>query len=113
NPVASFLLGLPASGNLGLGQRLALERRYFATFVQDDWKISRKLTLNVGFRYDVEMGPIERYNRQVYFDFGTVAPLTQQAGYSSPGALHFTGANTRAPENTYWHEFGPRFGYAY
>jgi hypothetical protein len=113
SPVASFLLGLPASGNLGLGQRLALERRYFATFVQDDWRISRKLTLNLGFRHDIELAPTERYNRQVYLDLRTIAPLTQQAGYRSPGALHFTDADTRASEDTYWHEFGPRVGYAY
>jgi hypothetical protein len=113
NPVASFLLGLPASGNLGLGQRLALERRYVAGFIQDDWKVSRKLTLNFGFRYDIEIGPLERYNRQVFFNFGAIAPLTQQAGLSSPGALQFTDGSTRAPENTYWHELGPRFGYAY
>jgi hypothetical protein len=113
NAVASFLLGLPASGNLGLGQRLALERRYFGAFIQDDWKVSRKLTLNLGFRQDVELAPIERYNRQVYFNFGAIAPLTQQAGYNSPGALQFVNGSTRAPEDTYWHQFGPRFGYAY
>jgi hypothetical protein len=111
--VASFLLGLPVSGNIGLGQRLGLERRYAAWFVQDDWKVTRKLTLNLGFRQDLELASTERYNRQAYLDLGTVAPLTQQAGLNSAGALRFTDNNTRAPENTYWHEFGPRFGFAY
>ncbi len=113
NSVASFLLGVPASANLGLGERLALERRYFAWFYQDDWKVTRKLTLNLGFRYDVELPPTERYDRQVYFNFPTVAPLVQQAGLNAPGALRFVNGSTRAPIDTYWHEYGPRFGYAY
>src|SRR5262249_19147109 len=113
NPVASFLLGLPASGNLGTGQRLALERQYLAMFVQDDWKVSRKLTLNLGFRYEIEFPPTERYNRQAYFNFGAVAPLTRQAGYNTAGALQFTDAATRSVYNTYWKQLGPRFGYAY
>jgi len=111
--VASFLLGLPASGNMGLGQRLALERRYAAWFIQDDWKVTRKLTLNLGFRHDIEIPSTERYNRQVYLDLGAVAPITQQAGLNSPGALRFTDDNTRTPEAVYWRQFGPRFGYAY
>jgi hypothetical protein len=111
--VASFLLGLPASGNLGLGQRLALERRYAAWFVQDDWKVSRKLTLNLGFRQDFEIPSTERYNRQAYLDLGAVAPMVQQAGLNTPGALRLTDNGTRTPEDTYWHQFGPRFGLAY
>ena len=111
--VASFLLGLPASGNMGLGQRLALERRYIALFVQDDWKVTRRLTLNLGFRYDIEVPSTERYNRQVYLDLGTVAPITKQAGLNSPGALQFTNNGVRTPEAVYWRQFGPRFGYAY
>jgi hypothetical protein len=113
NDTASFLLGLPASGNMGLGQRLALERRYAAFFVQDDWKVTRKLTLNLGFRQDIELASTERFNRQAYLDLAAIAPLTQQAGLNAPGALRFTDNNTRAPEDTYWRQFGPRFGFAY
>jgi hypothetical protein len=111
--VASFLLGLPSSANMGLGQRMALERRYGAWFVQDDWKISRRLTLNLGFRQDVEVPSTERYNRQVYLDLNAVAGLTTQAGLNSPGALRFTDNNTRTPEAIYWRQFGPRAGFAY
>jgi hypothetical protein len=113
NTVASFLLGLPTSGSMGLGERLALERRYFGLFLQDDWKVTRKLTLNLGLRYEVEFAPTERYNRQSYFDFSTVAPITQQAGLNSPGVLRLTDGNIRAPESTYWRQWGPRFGFAY
>src|SRR5215471_18973123 len=113
NTVASFLLGLPASGSMGIGERLALERRYFGLFLQDDWKVTRKLTLNLGLRYEVELAPTERFNRQSYLDFSAVAPIVQKAGLNLPGALHLTDASTRAPENTYWRQWGPRFGFAY
>ncbi|HYM09108.1 MAG TPA: carboxypeptidase regulatory-like domain-containing protein, partial [Bryobacterales bacterium] len=113
NTVASFLLGIPSSGSMGLGEHLALERRYFGWFFQDDWKLTRKLTLNLGLRYDLELGPTERYNRQSYFDFAAVAPIAQAAGVNVPGALHLTDDKTRAPEQTYWREWGPRFGFAY
>jgi len=96
NTVASFLLGMPTSGSMGLGQRLALERKYAAVYVLDDWNATRKLTLNVGMRYDVEMGPTERFDRQTYLDLEAVAPLTRQAGLQSPGALRFTNGSTRA-----------------
>ena len=111
--VASFLLGVPSAGTMGLGLRLALERRYVGGFVQDDWKVSRKLTLNLGMRYEVEIPPTERFNNQSYFNFTAVAPALQQAGLNYAGALAPTTSQVRSPMNTYMHEFGPRFGYAY
>src|SRR5216684_2486091 len=113
NDVATLLLGLPSSGTMGLGQRQALERRYAGLFLQDDWKITRKLTLNLGMRYDIELAPTERFNRQTYFDFVAVAPIVKQAGLNARGALQFTDSKRRAPEDTYWRQFGPRFGLAY
>src|SRR5713101_2700473 len=113
NTIASFLLGMPNSGSMGLGQRLALERKYAAVYVLDDWKATRKLTLNIGMRYDVELGPTERFDRQTYLDLAAVAPLTKQAGLQSPGALRFTNSSTRAPQDRYLRQLGPRFGFAY
>jgi Carboxypeptidase regulatory-like domain len=113
NDIASMLLGLPSAATMGQSAHLALERRYVAGFVQDDWKVTRRLTLNLGFRYEVEIPPTERYNLQSYFDFGAIAPLVQQAGLNAQGALHPTDASVRSPMDTYTHEFGPRFGYAY
>src|SRR5260370_6990414 len=64
-------------------------------------------------RYDIELAPTERFNRQTYFDFAAVAPLVKQAGLNAQGALQFTDSKRRAPEDTYWKQFGPRFGMAY
>jgi len=113
NDVASFLLGLPASGTMGQSLYLSLQRKYVAGFVHDNWKVTRTFTLNLGFRYEVEVPPTERYNNQVYFDFHALAPLVTQAGLTNPGALRPTDSKQRYPMNTYWHEFGPRFGFAW
>jgi hypothetical protein len=113
NDVASFLLGLPASGTMGQGLYLSLERRYAAGFIQDNWKLTRTLTLNLGFRYEIEYPPTDRYNHQAYFDYNAVAPIVQQAGLNTPGALVPVNNQTRSPSNTYYHQFGPRFGFAW
>jgi hypothetical protein len=113
NYIASFLLGLPSSGTMGQGLYLALQRKYWAGFVQDRWKLTRTLTLNLGFRYEVEVPPTERHNYQSYFDFRAMAPIVQQAGLNNPGALLPVTSQMRSPENTYYRQVGPRFGFAW
>ena len=113
NDVASFLLGLPSSGTMGQALYLALERRYVAGFVQDRWKVTRTFTLNPGLRYEVEFPPTERHNYQSYFGFNALAPIVQQAGLNNPGALVPVTSQQRSPESTYFHQFGPRLGFAW
>ena len=67
--VASFLLGYPFSGSIGRGERLALEQKYAGFFFHDDWKVTSKLTLNLGIRYNLEFGPTERFNRESWLDW--------------------------------------------
>src|SRR5260370_22805215 len=98
---------------MGQALYLALERRYAAGFVQDRWKVTRTLTLNPGFRYEVELPPTERHNYQSYFNFTAIAPIVQQAGLNNPGALVPVSTRQRSPENTYFHQFGPRLGFAW
>ena len=50
--LASFLFGIPTGGNIDVNSSYAQQSRYFAAFVQDDWKIARRLTINLGVRYD-------------------------------------------------------------
>src|SRR5205823_4466317 len=52
--MASALLGAPSGGSFGYTSPLSLESQYIAGFVQDAWKISKRLTLNLGLRYDLE-----------------------------------------------------------
>jgi hypothetical protein len=71
-------------------------------FAQDDWRITKKLTLNLGLRWDLYTAPVEIDNRQANFDITT-------------GALLVAGENgaSRALVNTNYRNFGPRVGFAY
>ena len=111
--VASFLLGYPFSGSIGIGERLALQQKYAGFFFQDDWKVASKLTLNLGIRYSLEFGPTERFNRQSWFDENAIAPIVQKLQLPYRGALRFTGDNTRVPKDLYLKQWSPRFGFAY
>ena len=83
-------------------------------FIQDNWRITAKLTLNLGFRYDVETPRTERYNQMTWFDPNAASPITVP-GLNLHGAVEFAGMNGNPREefNTYWGQIGPRFGFAY
>ena len=103
--VANFLLGYQP-GFIGRGTPggpYTLKSREIAFFVQDDWKVSSDLTLNLGLRYDLFTAPIERFDRQSNFD-----PATGRitiAGKSAPLG--------RDLANNDKNNFGPRIGFAY
>jgi outer membrane receptor protein involved in Fe transport len=112
--VASLLLGLPASANTTLRTDTSASLRYYAGFVQDDWKITPKFTLNLGLRWDYE-GPItDRYNVLSNFDPGIQSPL-QVPGLSLRGGLVYPGSGglDRGVSERQFSGWQPRFGYAY
>ncbi len=62
--IASLLLGTPANGFIDWNDSTYQTRPYFAIYVQDDWKLSPRLNLNLGIRYDVQIAWLERFNRR-------------------------------------------------
>jgi len=116
--MATYLLGTVGSGSLVYKDSVARYQLYNALFFQDDWRVSRKLTVNFGLRLEMETGFRERYDRQSTFDPTAVSPLSAkvQAGLGRPlyGAVEFAGLNN-APRNLWatTHNFGPRTGIAY
>src|SRR5215471_1576900 len=70
-------------------------------FIQDNWRVTPKLTLNFGFRYDVETPRTERYDQMTYFD-PAAAPITAP-GLNLRGAVAFAGmhGNPRTEFDTY------------
>jgi hypothetical protein len=129
--LASFLLGLPTDGLITRIASISESSKYIALFAQDDWKVSRKLTVNLGLRYELERPTTERFNRANQgFDFGAANPIqaAAQANYaknpipeipanafSVRGGLLFAGVNgvPRGTWRTDTHTFMPRIGLAY
>lgn len=106
NAFASFLLGAVSSANRGINPLSSGFRQpQHAFYAMDDWKVTPKLTLNAGLRWEIIPPFFERTGRVSYIDLTTPNP---DAG-NLPGALVF-GKN---PSTTYWKEFGPRLGFAY
>jgi hypothetical protein len=124
NPFASLLLGLPSGGDTTHDPSVASSSSYYAIYVQDDWKITRRLTLNLGLRWDVEIPRTERFNKLSYWDPSLPSPLQGLVSASAcaacgdlRGQMVFTGTPAsqfgRRQAPTEWKDFGPRMGFAY
>jgi len=116
NAYASYLLG--AVNSSGISQNAIGETggRYkgYAAYVQDDFKVSTRLTLNLGLRWDL-MGPFKEVNNLMSF-FDPNLPNPAVGGRL--GALNFAGTGTNhcncsTPADTHYKNFGPRLGAAY
>ncbi|MBC8164863.1 MAG: TonB-dependent receptor, partial [Bryobacteraceae bacterium] len=83
---------------------------YWAWYVQDDWRVSDRLTLNAGFRWEAELPRRVDGDRQNSFDRSAVNPVS-----GTPGVVTFSGKNgvPRQAFNTDLNNFGPRLGLAY
>jgi len=128
--LASLLLGIPA-GEMRRTATLAEQDRWFGIYIHDDWRVTRKLTLNMGVRYEYETPVTERYNRSVaQYAFDQPSPIEAQARanyarapipelpasqFRVPGGLTFVGVN--GGPRAYWkgekNNFMPRIGLAY
>jgi hypothetical protein len=114
---ASFLLGTGASGNLLQGwKNVASASTYHGFYIQDDWRLSTKLTLNLGVRYDFDVPRTERYNRMNWFDPAAPSPLNNTPGFSAlTGGVRFVGVdgNPRRQFDGDYNNVAPRIGLAY
>ena len=113
--VADMLLGLASSGSVVIPSQLAITTGYNAGYAQDDWRITSKLTLNLGARYEYEPGVHERNNHySVGFDQTVVSPLAATSGVPTVGGIRFAGTNgyptTTGNMGSKW---SPRVGAAY
>jgi hypothetical protein len=110
--IASLLLGLPAAGNVSFGAPFALNAHYYAAFVQDDVRVSPRVTLNLGVRYEYESGLGEANDQfTVGFDRDRPFPI-QVPGLTLRGGLMYAGVDgypTRQsdPDRA---KYGPRVG---
>lgn len=84
--IAAFLLGTPTTGSGSTASQIdnainySVQSVYHGFFFHDDWRVTPKLTLNLGLRYELEGGLTERFNRiQRGFDLTTVSPIDAAA----------------------------------
>ncbi|MBI5084740.1 MAG: TonB-dependent receptor [Acidobacteria bacterium] len=117
NEFASFLLGYPSGGSVDRNIDPAYRSHYYSLFVQDDYKLSRNLTVNLGLRWDYESPAKERFNRMVRaFDRNVASPIASQVkGLDlKGGVVYATGDGVSAmafdPKRM---NFQPRVGFAW
>ena len=125
NSIASALLGYPNAGNARYIQLPFYSQHYIAPWVQDDWKITKDLTLNLGLRWDFMTPQQDRFNRMDgAFNYSVVNPVSASIplGTAALGnATTLTGGQTFAgvngvPRGAYYTNMlnlQPRMGFAY
>jgi outer membrane receptor protein involved in Fe transport len=103
NAIADFLLGYARGAELS-NVHVTNQRRYaYAFFVQDDWRVSPRLTLNLGLRYDFMTPSYDQNNEMANFD-----PATASLVFASDGSLE-----DRTLVQPDRNNFGPRLGFVY
>jgi hypothetical protein len=117
NSIASLLLGAPGAGNIDYNAFPIYLWPYYSPWIQDDWKVTRKLTLNLGLRWDLN-GPIrERFDHENRgFDPNAVNPISSKlSGLTVKGGIGFVGinGNPRTPWDWDKNNIQPRAGFAY
>jgi hypothetical protein len=114
NAIASLLLGTGTGDEIQNYKDVATQSFYTAEYLQDDWRATPRLTLNLGVRYDLDTPRTERYNRMNYFDPTAASPLdTLVPGLA--GGLVFVGTpgHSRHQYNMDINNLAPRIGFAY
>ena len=129
--LAAFLLGIPTANAttsiIDNPTEYNVNTNYHSVFFQDDWRLNRKITLNLGLRYELESAVREAQNR-IVIGFDTVStnplnatvqtnftasPPTSVPAFTALGGLLFANDNQRANQSTDKNNFQPRAGVSY
>jgi hypothetical protein len=113
---ASFLVGQIDKGSFTqyIQSEFGARFRAISPYIQDNWKVNSKLTLDLGLRYDYFPTVREIHNAESFFNPTLTNPVS-----GGLGALQYTGygnantCNCSTPVNDYWKNYGPRLGLAY
>ncbi|HZT28941.1 MAG TPA: carboxypeptidase regulatory-like domain-containing protein [Bryobacteraceae bacterium] len=107
---ASFLIGQANQASLQNLDSIPSHASYWAAYLQDDYRVGNRLTLNLGLRWEVEMPRYVDHNRMNAFDRNSINPVS-----GTPGIVTFAGVNgvPRTAFDPNYANVGPRFGFAY
>ncbi|MGA8632859.1 MAG: TonB-dependent receptor, partial [Terracidiphilus sp.] len=111
DPYADFLLGYVQSWSAGVTPTYYGRLKSPAFFVQDDWKVTPKMTVNLGVRWEGRTGWSDRTNNERAFDPTITNPAT-----AAPGAMWYASTHTNGRtqlQQDQWNNWLPRVGVAY
>jgi hypothetical protein len=117
--LASALLGWGSGGQVSIDFPTAQSSGYFGTYVNDDWRVSRRLTVNLGLRYDFDIPRTDRFNRINWMDLSAPSPIADVPSLKAifpnglMGVMRFADNNHRTPYDGDYNNVQPRVGFAY
>ena len=116
--LASALLGWGSGGVVSIDYSTAQSAGYFGTYLNDDWRLTRRLTLNLGLRYDFDIPRTDRFNRINWLDLNAPAPIADAPSLKAifpnlKGLMRFADDKKRTPYDGDWNNVQPRIGFAY
>jgi hypothetical protein len=110
NGLASFVLGEVSSASVQVSDKIPSRAGYLAFYAQDDWRVSDRLTVNAGLRWEAELPRRVVGDKMNSFDPTAINPVS-----GTPGVVTFAGVNG-VPERAFatdTNNFGPRLGFAW
>jgi len=115
NAIASMLLGTSSGGGQSFNIDPAMGLHTFGGYIQDQWRVSSRLTVNLGVRYENQRPATERINRLEYFNTTVLNPISSAIGFPVHGGFEYAGINRNdryawPPNNK---DFAPRAGIAF
>jgi hypothetical protein len=120
NGLAQLMLGVLDNGSAGQASTSAgtsynpvVAVHYLGWYVQDDWKPTQRLTLNLGLRYEFQTAPAYRHNVASTFNPDVTNPISSAVGITLPGALQFLSSSQKGVYDSNFDNVAPRIGFSY
>jgi len=113
-PLATFILGtISAFSNTPVAVPGYYRWRYYAGYVQDDWRVTPNLTINAGLRYELETPRMEKFNNQAFLTLNTPGNLNNLLPTTTAFCFSVACGNPRSLWPTNYGGIEPRIGFAY
>ncbi len=113
NGLAQFMLGVLDGGSAGISANPAVANKYLGWYFQDDWRPTRKLTVNMGIRYEIQTPFTYRHDAAAVFNPNVLNPISALVGGSYYGALQYLSSSNRYSYDPDYKNVAPRIGFSY